>query len=354
MTAAIGPGGTIGILGGGQLGRMIALAAARLGLKTHVFDPVAGGPAEQVSAAATIADFDDSDALGSFAAGVDVVTFEFENVPETALDRIEALVPVRPGRTALAISQDRLTEKRFLRELGLGTAPFEEIASAEVLTEVASRMGYPSILKTRRFGYDGKGQLRLTGDADLAEAAALVAAAPSILEGFVPFSTEISVIGARSLDGAIACFDPGENRHEDGILRTTQVPARVPRTVLTDAVLATGKILSALDYVGVIGVEYFVVGQNLLVNEFAPRVHNSGHWTQNACTIDQFEQHVRAIAGWPLGPATRHADAVMTNLIGDAVSGWDDVVEHALHLYGKAEARPGRKMGHINRISPRG
>lgn len=352
MNDPLAPGSVIGILGGGQLGRMLALAAARLGLKVHVFDPVAGGPAAQVSAFETVAGFDDVDAIRRFAGAVDVVTYEFENIPDTALNAMDGLVPVRPGRQALVTSQDRLVEKDFLAGIGLDVAPYRNVESAEDLARAIKEIGPEGILKTRRFGYDGKGQVRLRGGEDHAQIYGQMSGAPCILEGLVPFSTEISVIAARGMDGKIACFDPGENLHEDGILRRTTVPAAVPRRLLTDAVLVAGRIVNALDYVGVMGIELFVVPSGLIVNEIAPRVHNSGHWTQNACAVDQFEQHIRAVAGWPLSRGERHSDCVMENLIGDEVDSWRKVIDDGLHLYGKAEARPGRKMGHINRITP--
>lgn len=353
MADPLPPGSTIGILGGGQLGRMLALAAARLGLRSHVFEPAPDCPAAAVSARAWTADYANAAALAEFAASVDVMTFEFENVPDAALDAVEGTVPIRPGRRALATSQDRLVEKDFLQSLGLATAPYRAVDTIDDLHDAVAAIGADGILKTRRLGYDGKGQVRVAAGSDLDAAFSELAGAPAILEGFVDFSCEISVIAARAVDGQVAAFDPGENRHQDGILRETRVPARVPARVATDAVLLAGRILNALDYVGVLGIELFVTPAGLIVNEIAPRVHNSGHWTQNACVIDQFEQHIRAIAGWPLGPATRHADAVMENLIGDEVEAWAGVNADGLHLYGKAVARPGRKMGHVNRISPR-
>ncbi len=347
------PGATIGILGGGQLGRMLAVAAARLGMKTVIFDPDPAAPASDVSARHICAPYEDAAAIAEFAAAVDVVTYEFENIPTAALDMFEASVPIAPGRRALAVSQDRLSEKAFLSGLGLNVAPYADIASAGDLDAAMERIGPRAILKTRRFGYDGKGQVRLDENADLATAWDQMAGAPAVLEGFVDFDLEVSVIGARGRDGAVACFDPGENVHRDGILHTTTVPARIPADVATDAVLIAGRILNALDYVGVLGVEMFVKGRNLTINEIAPRVHNSGHWTQNGCAIDQFEQHIRAVAGWPLGDGVRHSDVVMTNLIGDDAGQWPTITGDALHLYGKAVSRPGRKMGHINRVTPR-
>lgn len=354
MTDPLPLGSTIGILGGGQLGRMLSVAAARLGLKTHVFEPGANPPAADVAHAVTTASYDDHAALKTFAASCDVVTFEFENVPTDALDVIEALVPIRPGREALRISQDRLTEKAFLQSLGLSVAPFAGITDAASLDAAIADIGTPSILKTRRFGYDGKGQARLRGPDDAASALADMNGAPSVLEGFINFSHEVSVIAARSITGDVACFDPGENVHRNGILHTTTIPARLSSAQRTDAVLMAAKILNALDYVGVLGVELFVTPKGLIVNEIAPRVHNSGHWTQNGCMVDQFEQHIRAVSGWPLGDGSRYADVVMENLIGndmDRVSALAVEKDTALHLYGKAEIKPGRKMGHVNRIT---
>lgn len=356
MTEMLRPGATIGILGGGQLGRMLSVAAARLGYRCHIYDPAANPPAADVAHALTTAPYTDHAALAAFAAAVDVVTYEFENVPTAALDAIEAARPIRPNRRALAISQDRLSEKTFLHDLGLVTAPFAAIDDAAGLAAALDLIGTPAILKTRRLGYDGKGQIRLAAGADPDAAFAAAGGAPSILEGFVRFSHEVSVIVARGLTGAVAAYDPGENVHEDGILRRTTVPARLSPASHADAVLLAGRIVTALDYVGVMGVELFVTEKGLVVNEIAPRVHNSGHWTQNGCAVDQFEQHIRAIAGWPLGDGARHADVVMENLIGDDVARIAGLAREpatALHLYGKAEARPGRKMGHVNRILPR-
>lgn len=353
MTEILGPGSTVGILGGGQLGRMLALAAARLGIHCHIYDPAPNPPAGQVSETVTTAPWDDKDALTRFADAVDVVTYEFENIPTETLDLIEARVPIRPGRAALANSQDRVLEKDFLAGLGLSVAPYRAVDSLEELETALAEIGTPSILKTRRFGYDGKGQVRLTAPNQAEKALEAVKGAPSVLEGFVAFEREASVIAARGLDGSVACFDPGENVHKDGILHTTTVPATLTASQRTDAILLAGKILNALDYVGVLGVELFVTPTGLIVNEIAPRVHNSGHWTQNACVIDQFEQHIRAICGWPLGEGSRHSDAVMTNLIGTDADTWPKVTSDGLHLYGKAEARPGRKMGHITHLSPK-
>ncbi|EET48771.1 5-(carboxyamino)imidazole ribonucleotide synthase [Thalassobium sp. R2A62] len=346
-------GDTIGILGGGQLGRMLSVAAARLGIKTHIFEPSANPPAGDVAHHVTTAAYDDHVALTAFAQSVDVITYEFENIPAEALDVIEALRPVHPNRRALATSQDRMTEKAFLNGLGLATAPFANVENLDDLVKAIDQIGVPSILKTRRFGYDGKGQSRLTADTDPAAAWADMADAPSVLEGFIEFTHEVSVVAARTANGAISCFDPGENVHRDGILHTTTVPARLSPAQRTDAVLLAAKILNELEYVGVLGVELFVTPRGLIVNEIAPRVHNSGHWTQNGCVTDQFEQHIRAVAGWPLGDGSRHSNVEMENLIGDDVDRIPEIAgtATAIHLYGKADVKAGRKMGHINRVT---
>jgi 5-(carboxyamino)imidazole ribonucleotide synthase len=333
---------------------MLAVAAARLGFKTHIFEPGAHPPAGEVTYAVTTAPYDDVHALTEFANAVDVVTYEFENIPTDALNVIEAIAPIRPGREALRISQDRLTEKTFLQGLGLATAPFADVPDADALDKALTAIGTPAILKTRRFGYDGKGQARITDHADAEAALAEISGHPAVLEGFVDFTCEVSVIAARGSDGAVACFDPGENVHSDGILRTTTVPSRLSAGQRTDAVLLAAKILNALDYIGVLGVELFVTPNGLIVNEIAPRVHNSGHWTQNGCAVDQFEQHIRAVAGWPLGDGARHSDVTMENLIGEDMSRVSEIARTpnaALHLYGKAEVKAGRKMGHVNRIT---
>ncbi|TPE51508.1 5-(carboxyamino)imidazole ribonucleotide synthase [Amaricoccus solimangrovi] len=347
-------GSRIGILGGGQLGRMLAVAAGRLGMEVEIFEPASEPCAAQVATRVTRASYEDVGALRDFAARIDVATYEFENVPIGAVRVLGDLVPVRPGMRALEVSQDRIIEKDFLSGIGLATAPYVAIDDFGDLTAALGRIGAPAILKTRRFGYDGKGQTRLS-DADEAPAAwETLGETPSVLEGFVAFEREISVIAARGMDGQVVAFDPGENRHEDGILRATTIPAAIPNGLAQDAVLLAGRILNALDYVGVIGVELFVTPSGLVVNEIAPRVHNSGHWTQDACLIDQFEQHVRAICGWPLGDGSRHSDAVMTNLLGEEVYAVEEMTGAAVHVYGKGTARPGRKMGHFTRLSPRG
>ena len=361
MSEALPQGAVIGILGGGQLGRMLSVAASRLGFRTHIFEPSPKPPPPDVSHTLTTAPYDDEGALRAFATAVDVITYEFENIPTSALDLLESLKPIRPNRRALAISQDRLQEKAFLTSLGLTCAPHAAVTDAASLTAAIAVTGLPAILKTTRLGYDGKGQVRLQTPDDAPAALAAMQGAGAVLEGFIAFTREVSVIAARSLDGAVAAYDPGENIHRDGILHTTTVPARLTPSQRSDAVLLAARILTALDYVGVMGVELFVTAADsssggLIVNEIAPRVHNSGHWTQNGCAVDQFEQHIRAVAGWPLGDGARHADVVMENLIGDDIQRVPALAAErgtALHLYGKAEARPGRKMGHVNRILPR-
>ncbi|MGB3148922.1 MAG: 5-(carboxyamino)imidazole ribonucleotide synthase, partial [Paracoccaceae bacterium] len=301
----------------------------------------------------TTAPYEDDAALAAFAEAVDVITYEFENVPTAALDLLEARRPIRPNRKALAISQDRIAEKDFLTGLGLTTAPYAPVSSAADLDAAIGRIGLPAILKTTRLGYDGKGQARIMSEADAPAALAAMGGADAVLEGFITFSHEVSVIAARGLGGDVAAYDPGENVHKDGILHTTTLPARLTAAQRTDAVLLAARILNALDYVGVMGVELFVTDGGLIVNEIAPRVHNSGHWTQNGCAVDQFEQHIRAVAGWPLGDGARHADVEMLNLIGDDIDRIPDYARQkdtSVHLYGKDEARPGRKMGHVNRI----
>lgn len=354
MADLLPPGSVIGILGGGQLGRMLAMAAARLGLIARIYDPDPEAPAGQV-AALTVGGWDDAAALGAFATGCAVVTYEFENIPPQALDAVEARAPVRPNRRALEVSRDRRVEKAFLNDLGLTTAPWADVTDAPSLAAALQRIGTPAILKTATLGYDGKGQARLTSAADAPVALAAMGGAAAVLEGFVTFEREVSVIAARGVSGEVVCYDPGENVHEGGILRTTTVPATLRAGKVQDAVLLAGRILRALDYVGVMGVELFVTPAGLVVNEMAPRVHNSGHWTQAACAVDQFEQHIRAVAGWPLGDGQRHAGAVMENLIGEDMDRIPDLARAPgvqLHLYGKRAARPGRKMGHVNRILP--
>lgn len=365
--AIVAPNGTVGVMGGGQLGRMLAIAATQLGLKTHIYCNEERFPAADASAATTVAAYTDEAALAAFAAAVDVITYEFENVPAEAVGFLESVgARVRPGVKALKNSQDRLHEKDFLNAVGAQTAPYHAVDDLTSLETGLEKVGRPAILKTRRLGYDGKGQTRIRPeDADLSGAYqkaiefawAEVGAAPSILEGVIPFEREVSIIGARGADGEIQLYDPTENVHAHGILKTSSVPAAISVATTDRARNITSTLLSELDYVGVIGVEFFVLdGGDVIVNEFAPRVHNSGHWTIDACACSQFEQHIRAVAGWPLGDPARHSDAAMENLIGQEAGAWRALAGEpnaCLHLYGKREARPGRKMGHVTRLSAR-
>ncbi|WP_376100520.1 5-(carboxyamino)imidazole ribonucleotide synthase [Roseomonas sp. CCTCC AB2023176] len=356
---ALPPGSTIGILGGGQLGRMTALAAARLGYRCHVFSPEADGPGAQVAAASTVADYEDGEALGRFARAVDVVTFEFENVPAAALEVLGPLVPCRPGTRALSVCQDRVEEKRFLASAGVPVAPWAALRDESDLPAALAAVGLPAVLKTTRLGYDGRGQAVVRTEEDARAALARLRPLPLIAEAFVPFAAEVSAIAARAVDGTVLTYDAVENRHRHHILDLSFAPARVPATVAGAARLHAARVAAGLDLVGVVAVEFFLLPDGtLLGNEIAPRPHNSGHWTMDACSVGQFEQHARAVAGLPLGATDRHADAVMRNLVGpDGMARWPALVAAAgvaPHLYGKAEARPGRKMGHATRLLPLG
>jgi 5-(carboxyamino)imidazole ribonucleotide synthase len=351
------PGATIGILGGGQLGRMLALAAARLGLHCHVYCPEKDSPAFDVVRHISEAGYDDEAALAKFADAVDVVTYEFENVPVTTAAFLSARKPVWPDLKVLAITQDRLAEKRFVAALGFPTAAFAEVNSADDLTRALATIGRPAVLKTRRFGYDGKGQAKITQTTDPALAFREVGGEPSIVEAFVQFEREISVVAARGHDGHMACFDVIENEHGDHILRRSMVPAAVSAGVGEQARRIAERIAEAFGYIGVLAVEMFVVadggGHKLLVNEVAPRVHNSGHWTIDGASVSQFEQHVRAIAGWPLAEPARRGRIDMFNLIGNEAEDyakWLVTPGASVHLYGKSIWRPGRKMGHVTRV----
>lgn len=353
------PGSIIGILGGGQLGRMSALAAARLGYACHVFAPDADSPGMQVAAHRTVAGYDDREALARFAASVAVVTFEFENVPAAALEALSGLVSCRPGLAALATCQDRAAEKTFLARVGVPVAPWRLVESEAELAAAVAEIGLPAVLKTTRLGYDGRGQAVLREATDLAPAFARLAPRPLILETFVPFSAEVSAIAARGADGTMAVFDAVENRHAHHILDLSFAPARVPQAVADAARAHVAAVAEGLELVGIVALEMFVLPDGrLLGNEIAPRPHNSGHWTMDACTASQFEQHIRAVAGLPLASPARHHDAVMRNLIGpEGLEAWPRLLRMAEvvpHLYGKAEPRPGRKMGHANRLLPHG
>ena len=354
------PGDTIGILGGGQLGRMLAMAAARLGLRCQVFSPDPDSPAFDVVQNATCAEYADVEALELFANDVDVITYEFENVPAAAAMVLAARRPVLPGRKILETTQDRLAEKDFVKRLGIGTADYADVSSAETLRAAIARIGFPAVIKTRRFGYDGKGQAIIRDGDDIGRVWQDLATRSAILEAFIPFEREISVIAARSADGQVECFDVTENEHRDHILKISRAPADIPEALAAQARAIAERIASALDYVGVLAVEMFVVqgagGPTVLVNEIAPRVHNSGHWTLDGASISQFEQHIRAIAGWPLGKPVRHGPVTMTNLIGDEINDyaqWLAVPGATVHLYGKGPPRPGRKMGHVTQVFPR-
>lgn len=355
----LAPGATIGILGGGQLGRMLAMAAAQLGLRCHIYSDLDNVPAFEVAALHTVGAYDDRAALSAFGRSVDVATVEFENVPATALAAVAQAARVSPPLQAVEVSQDRLAEKTFLSELRIAVVPFAQIDSLADLEAAMSTLAPPALLKTRRLGYDGKGQAKIAAPADLARAYGEIGAVPALLEAFIQFEKEVSVIAVRSVGGGIAFYDPCENRHKDGILDQSRVPADLPEAVAERARDIAGRVARAFDYVGVLCVEMFYLGANapepLMVNEIAPRVHNSGHWTIDACLVSQFENHIRAVAGWPLGSTSRHSDAVMTNLIGADAERWLDLarVDAALHLYGKREARPGRKMGHVTRLRPK-
>jgi 5-(carboxyamino)imidazole ribonucleotide synthase len=356
------PGSTIGILGSGQLGRMLAIAAARLGLKTHIYCEESG-PAFDVACQTTKAAFDDHAALARFADAVGAVTYEFENVPIAAVQRLAERVPVHPSARALEVAQDRLAEKQFISDLGIPVAPFCGIDGADELAAAIERFGDQSILKTRRLGYDGKGQASIEPGASAATAWDAVGGKPSVLEKRVAFACEVSALVVRGHTGGFGVYDCPRNTHAGGILRRSVVPAGLPPDDLAGAREIAATIAAALDYVGVLAVEMFYLGpdaaegERLLVNEIAPRVHNSGHWTIEACAVSQFENHVRAVAGWPLGSTERHADAEMVNLIGADALAWETLAAQpgaCLHLYGKREARPGRKMGHVTRLFPLG
>ncbi|MBJ6126516.1 5-(carboxyamino)imidazole ribonucleotide synthase [Microvirga splendida] len=358
-TPMIRPGCTLGILGGGQLGRMIAMAAAQLGLKTHIYAPDDNSPAFEVAAECTIAPYEDEASLVRFAKAVDVVTYEFENVPSETAAILSAHTLLAPNAQALAVSQDRFLEKSFIAGLGIDVAPFATFSDEAELAEALERIGRPAVLKTRRFGYDGKGQVMIRPDTDPAAAWTEIGRASSIVEGFVPFEREVSVVAARTASGAFAAYDLCANEHRHHILDTTRVPAGVSRHTEEQAVHIARAIADALDYVGVLAVEMFLVTEGgrerLVVNEIAPRVHNSGHWTSGGAVTSQFEQHVRAVCGWPLGSTARLGRVEMKNLIGHDADAWEEILAEPgahLHLYGKTEARAGRKMGHVTRVFP--
>jgi len=359
------PGSTIGILGGGQLGRMLAQAAAKLGFRACVLSPEPDSPAFAVSAAHICAAYDDAEALKRLAGEADVVTFEFENVSAQALALLEGAALVAPPRVALEVTQDRLAEKRFLDTLGLPTAPYATVENASALAGAAEALRGSAdqdafFLKLARQGYDGKGQFKIKSAEDISKAQAWLANTNAVLEQAVAFEMELSVVAVRGGDGAMLFYDVPQNIHRDGVLRESIVPAPIPESVRREAQSYARRIAGALDYVGVLAVELFLLrqegGLRLLVNEIAPRVHNSGHWTLEACAVSQFENHIRAVAGWPLGATWRHSDARMVNLLGkdveDALTLLREDPARSLHLYGKHEARDGRKMGHYVELRP--
>lgn len=351
----LSPGSTLGILGGGQLGRMLSQAASRLGFDVVILDPQPDCPAARVSRAQITAPYDDPDALQALGRLCDVVTFEFENVPASSVETLaEAGALVAPGPTALAVAQDRVDEKTYLNAVGAVTVDFAAVSTLDDLTNAIDQLGLPALLKTRREGYDGKGQVWIRDAADAEAAFDAIGRRPAILEAAAVFNRELSVIAARGHDGAVAVYPLGENIHANGVLKTTLAPAAVDAKTQERAHEIASAVLDGLDYVGVMGIELFDMGEGvLLVNEVAPRVHNTGHWTQDGCVCDQFEQHIRAIVGWPLGPTEAHARIEMTNLLGDEVEEWRTLAAEPnarLHLYGKHEARAGRKMAHVNRV----
>ncbi|MGL5363347.1 MAG: 5-(carboxyamino)imidazole ribonucleotide synthase [Bosea sp. (in: a-proteobacteria)] len=356
----IGPGDTLGILGGGQLARMIALAAADYGIHTHIFAPEADSPAFEVAGQHSCAAYEDEAALAAFASKVGAVTYEFENVPAATAAFLSARLPVRPGAHALSQTQDRLTEKTMLRAAGCQTADFAKVDTLADLEAAIATIGLPAVLKTRRLGYDGKGQAKIMAASDVGVAFAAMRGAPAILEAFVPFSAEVSVVAARGLDGAFAAFPVTENEHRNHILYRSTVPAQITAATEERALADARRIGEALGYVGVFAVEFFVVpthdGEKLLVNEIAPRVHNSGHWTSEGAETSQFHQHVRAVCGLPLGSTEALGKVMMQNLIGDEAANWSAILAEPgarLHLYGKHEAREGRKMGHVTWVEPK-
>jgi 5-(carboxyamino)imidazole ribonucleotide synthase len=346
---------TIGIIGGGQLGRMLAMAAGRLNFRTIILEPQQDCPAAQLANGQIVGAYDDRQALQALADTCGVVTYEFENVPVEAARFLEKLVPVYPPPQALEVAQDRVTEKQYLNACGIPTAAFRAIDSEADLLTALEEFDGEGVLKTRRLGYDGKGQMVFRKGDDATGAFDRLGGVPMILESFVPFAREISIIAARGLDGRIECYDPAENVHRSGILHTSTVPANVSAGVVTQARDCAVRLLSALDYIGVLGIEFFVTNdEQLIANEIAPRVHNSGHWTEAASAISQFEQHIRAVGNLPLGTANRHSNCVMQNLIGDDILALESLAlekNAVIHLYGKAEPRPGRKMGHITRLT---
>lgn len=348
------PGSTLGIVGGGQLGRMLAMAAARLGYKCHIYAPDEAPPAAEVAAAFTRGAWEDEAKLAAFGRSIDVATYEFENIAAAPLAALAAEAPLHPPAAALAVAQDRLSEKSFITRLGGAPAPFRSVDDRSGLDEALAALGVPAVLKTRRFGYDGKGQARIMRPSEAEEAWGAVRGAPSILEAFIPFEAEFSILLCRGQDGGIVTWPAPCNTHEGGVLRRARVPAKGLDPQVAEAEALARKVAEALDYVGVLALEFFATPEGPLFNEMAPRVHNSGHWTVEGAVTSQFENHVRAICGLPLGATgLTGARVEMENLIGDEADGWAGILadpEAHLHLYGKGEARPGRKMGHVTRV----
>ncbi|MGA9581943.1 MAG: 5-(carboxyamino)imidazole ribonucleotide synthase [Allosphingosinicella sp.] len=350
----LAPGSTIGIVGGGQLGRMLAMAAARLGYRCHIYAPDEAPPAAEVAADFTRGAWEDEAKLAAFGRSVDVATYEFENIAAAPLAALAAHAPLYPPAEALAVAQDRLSEKHFIARLGGSPAPYRPVDDRTGLDEALAALGVPAVLKTRRFGYDGKGQARIMEPSGAGDAWEAVRKSPSVLEAFIAFEAEFSILLCRSRDGGIVTWPAPRNVHEGGVLRRSQAPARELEAQVAEAEALARKAAEALDYVGVLALEFFATAQGPLFNEMAPRVHNSGHWTVEGAVTSQFENHVRAICGLPLGStALTGARVEMENLIGDEADGWAEILADPaahLHLYGKGEARPGRKMGHVTRV----
>lgn len=355
QTSQVSPGEMLGIIGGGQLGRMIAIAAKNMGIRTIIFSEQDECPARAIADEFICGSYQDANLLDEFSRKAKVITYEFENIPLSIVDYLETRTSLYPGRNILSVTQDRLSEKTFCSAIGIPTADFHAIAYEGDIKAILEETGKAGILKTRRMGYDGKGQITVNTPRDAVSSYYEIKEAPAILEEKVSFSKEFSVVAVRTISGEFYHYDIAENIHEEGILRTSTVPSSLTSTQEKKAIEYTQKIADSLGYVGVLAVEYFIDEKgNILANEIAPRVHNSGHWTIDGCVFDQFEQHVRAICGWTLGHFKRHSNAVMTNLLGNDIEKWQDIIADGntvLHLYGKSEVRAGRKMGHATTLS---
>ena len=344
-------GSKIGILGGGQLGKMLSLSASQLGFKSHVFDPDINAPAKQVTNLSSTFDFTDLKGLTNFANKVDVITYEFENIPVETINFCNKITKVYPSSKSLEICQDRVMEKKFLNKIGIQTVPFEQASSYKDIIAGVKKIGLPLVLKTSRFGYDGKGQKIIHKNDEIENIVNEFSNNPVIIEKLIDFKLEISIIISRDMNGKISAYDPSENKHQNGILIESKVPANISFSLSSDAVIIASKILKSLNYIGVMGIEFFVTkDNNLLVNEMAPRVHNSGHWTQTGCIINQFEQHIRAISGRSVGDGERHSDVQMKNVLGDEIFTIKFEHENSINIYGKDKSKVNRKMGHINTI----